>query len=422
MFVATSAVTIGTSALSPMLSYFGALYNNPALTNLATEITTPVPVVISGVVIILLGAVAVMFTTNFYFKIQNYLLVAVFVSFFAFLIVLLPLSQTSFAASFNAFAANYMGKPGDYYHSVISTATTDGWANPGTTSLYGGLLCYPIVAGAGLYGPLGAQISGELRNPKKSYLLGMLLASAFALIYWGSILALMYNSMGFNFISAIDYLLYNNPSQIPLPSLPYAGFLTALATSPTLAMVIFVVGIIQFFMFLPSAYLYMSRALFAYSFDRVIPEWFSKISDRTNGPLNAIAASVIISSILFVIVNIPQSASYVFLFGSVANMYFQFFPVLLMALIAIIVVIRKGQSYEGLPIKGWKLAGLGVALIFCSMSCAYLLLTVAIYGANTPIGLELLVGGTAVFVLIYVIAWARKRDTLALVFKQIPPE
>jgi amino acid transporter len=372
------------------------------------------------------GAAVAMYGTSFYLKVQNWQFIFVYAGIAATIAALLSVSQAGFASSFNAFAAHYMGKAGDYYNSVASDATTSGWTNPGTTSLYGGLLSFVVLVGSFFSGPNAAQLCGEIRNPKRTYLVGSLAAAAFYVGFFGIVMALIYNTMGFNFLSAIDYLLYNNPSKIPLPNtmLPYVGVLAAIGTNSALATVIFITIIIQAFLFMPCCYLWMSRGLFVYSFDRLLPEWFSKVSDRTHGPLNAVFASAIIAEILFLIINIPQSATYAYLFASVSSLVEMFFPGLVMALLAIVVYVhrRKIQLYDSLPIKGWKLVGLGLALACFCMVCAYFLLTVPIYGANTPIGLSLVGGATIVFVVVYLVGWWRKRDLLELVFKQIPPE
>ena len=422
LYAAINGVTIETTGLSQTFAYFGALYNNPALSSLASTVSTPLSIAILGLVWIIAGALVVLGPVRLYLKVQNLMFVIVLIGALAMIVALVSMSQPSFISSFNGFASQYMGKSGDYYQSVIKSAAADGWMPPETSSLYGGLLFYPIVAVGGFYGIYGAQISGEIRNPKKSYLLGSLLGAGVYLGLTGITLLLLYNAMGFNFLSAIDYLLYNNPSQIPLPALPYANLLISVAANPVFGVVIFLAGIIQLFMFICSAYLFMSRGLFAYSFDRLISDWFTKVSDRTHGPLNSIIASTIITVILFVVVNIPASATYVYLFSSVATWWQAIFPGFFVGLVALVVCVRRPQLYKALPIKGWKLAGLGLSTMFFTLLQTYLLLTNSVYGANTPIGIELVAGAVVVFIVIYLYAWLRRGPSLRLAFKEIPPE
>jgi hypothetical protein len=62
------------------------------------------------------------------------------------------------------------------------------------------------------------------------------------------------------------------------------------------------------------------------------------------------------------------------------------------------------------------------ALILVFMGVVdYLLLSQAVYGANTPIAIELAVGVLAVLVIIYVVR-RLTNPAVALAFKEIPPE
>jgi len=420
LFAAINGVTIETTALSTLFAYLGTVYNNPSLTNLASTVSAPTWIIGLGLLWIILGACVAILSTKLYFRIQNLMLILVLIGALAMIGTLVAVSQNSFASAFNAFAAQYMGKSADYYSNVTNTATANGWTLPDTTSLYAGLMFFPLITVGGWYSNYGSQIAGEIRNPKRSYLLGTLAGAALYIGLTAITLAVCYNSMGFNFLSAINYLLYNKPDAIPLPALPYAILLIAIASHPAIGTLIIFTGFLQLFIYIPSAYLYMSRGFFAYSFDRLIPESFAKVSDRTHGPVFAVVICAVISAIFFAIVNIPQSATYAYLFSSVTSV--NPFPMITVGLIAILVCIRKPPSYGLLPMKGWKLVLAGLTMICTTIVCMYLLLEEPVYGANTPIALELFLGLFVVLILVYLYAWVRRRDTLSLVFKEIPPE
>jgi len=422
LFTAISGVTIETVTLAPLFGYLGVVYNSSALINLATTITTPLWIFIIGLIYILVPSYFAIRSMKFYLRAQNWTFLLTLIGALAIIAILAPMSQPTFAADFNAFATQYMGKSADYYQSVINSAGTSGWTLPSTSSLWGGVLFYPIIVVGGLYGIFGAQIAGEIRRPQRSYLLGTIAGGAFYLIFMAITILLYYNAMGFNFLSAIDFLLYNNPSQVPLPAIPYGDLLVAIASNPAAATLIVVTGFIGGIIYVPSSYLFMSRGLFAYSFDRILPEWFAKVSDRTHGPVNAVLASTAITTILFIVVNIPQSASYAFLFSSVAGVANVIFPAFILGVVAVVVYARKPQLYDSFPIKGWKLLLVGLSEMFFTALLVYLYLTNSVYGANTPIGLELIIGCWIIFVLIYAFARLRRGDMLKLAFQQIPPE
>jgi amino acid transporter len=423
LFAAITGVTMESTALTTLFGYLGTLYSNATLTNLASAVSTPTWTFILGLVWMIGGALLAVGPVRIYLKVQNLMFILVMIGALAIIFALLPVSQATFASSFNGFAAQYMGKPGDYYNIVINNATTSGWTLPSTSSYYGGLLIFPIVAVGGLgMWTYGAQIAGEVRNPRRSFLLGTLLADGIFLALNGITLILLYNATGFNFLSAIDYLLYNNPSAIPLPALPYADMLVAVVTVPAVAVLIMLTSFLQQFIYMPSAYLFMSRGFLAYSFDRVIPESFGKVSDRTHGPVNSVIASVIISIILFVVINVPASAQYAYLLSSVTTWWEAIFPTFFVGVAALVLYKRKPSLYQAMPIKGWKLVGVGLSTIFFTLLLTYLMLVTDVYGANTPMAIELVVAILIVFIFVYLIARLRKGSMLQLAFKEIPPE
>lgn len=129
------------------------------------------------------------------------------------------------------------------------------------------------------------HIAGEIRRAGRSFFIGTLLGSTFWFAGLATGLLLAYHIMGFPFLSATDYLLFNNPSQVPLPALPYIDMLLATSTTPALSIIIILAGIIQLFIYIPWAYITMSRALFAYSFDGLLPEKYQRYLTKHMGQL-----------------------------------------------------------------------------------------------------------------------------------------
>jgi amino acid transporter len=221
---------------------------------------------------------------------------------------------------------------------------------------------------------------------------------------------------------ATDYLLYNDPSKVPLPALPYVDMLIALATNPILAVIIIIAGLLQLIIYIPSAYIFMSRGLFAYSFDGVLPKFFGKVSDRTHGSVNSVVASTLIAVFLFAIINIPASATYAYLFGSVATWWTTIFPTFFVGLSATLLPKIKSHLHQYAPIKGVKLSALGILMMAFMGLLVYIMLTNSVYGANTPIGIGLMIGLFIILVAVYGASWLRKGSTLKLAFQEIPPE
>jgi len=420
LFVAISAGTTSTSVLGPLFGYLGVVTGNAGLISLAGQMSTPTYIIPIGAALILGLSILALISLRTYFKLQNVAFVITLVGVAVMIAVAASTSQSTFASSFNSFVGSYMAKSGDWYGNVTSTATAAGWAVPTSSWWMGGIFAYPVLAVSGFFA-YNAQMAGEIKNSRRSYLFASAGGAILYLALTAISLGLVMNAIGFNFLSAIDYLLYNAPAQIPLPALAYVNLLLATATTPALAVIIFASTLFAN-IYIPATFLFMSRGLFAYSFDGILPAWFAKVSDRTHGPTNAVAAATATALAFFVIINIPQSATYLYLFSSVATWVSAIIPTFFVGLSAALLLKLKPGFHEMSPIKGAKLVFLGIAEMFFMALLVYLLLTNPIYGGNTSIGEELALGLIIAYVLIFAIARARRGPSLMLAFKEIPPE
>jgi amino acid transporter len=420
LFAAINSVTIESTSLSQLFAYFGVVYNQPGLLSWSQTIVEPSWIVGLGIVWIILGALVAIGPTRVYFRLQNIMLVVVVIGIIAIIASLIPVSHASFVSSFNKFVSQYNGTSRDYYSGVINNAQNAGWVVPDQTSLWLGLLLFPAVAFVGFNNPV-SLLGGEMRQAKRSYFIGAILGAIYWLFFLGVCMLLVYNVIGFNFMSSIDYILYVSPGLNPLPATPYVNFLIATATSPLLAIIIFISGLVQLFVFIPNVYIAMSRGIFAYSFDGLLPKQLCDISPRTHGPLKAITASAAVTFIFFVIINVPQSATYAYLLASVGG-WLETISALFVGFALIVLVLRKKmpELQATAPIRGFKLAVLGgLVVIFVGLDI-YLYLTQEVYAANSPAGIGIAVGVIGAIAIIYVIR-RLTNPNLSLAFKEIPP-
>ena len=420
LFVAISAGTTSTAMLGPLFGYLGVVTGNTGLINLAGAMSTPTYVIPIGVILIVGLSVLAITSLRTYMKVQNVAFIITLVGVFTLILVAATTTQSTFASSFNTFVGSYVGKPGDWYSNVTSTATAAGWVEPTTPWWMAGILAYPVLAVGGFFA-YNAQMAGEIKNSRRSYLYASLGGAIVYLTLVGVSLALVYNALGSNFLSSIDYLLYNAPAQIPLPALAYVNLLLGTATTPVLAVIIIASNLFAN-IYIPATFLFMSRGLFAYAFDGILPSWFAKVSDRTHGPTNAVVAATVTALVFFAIINIPQSATYLYLFSSVATWITAIIPAFFVGLSAALLIKLKPRLHDMSPIKGATLVVLGVIEMFFMALLVYLMLTNPVYGGNTPIGEELGAALIIVYVLIFVVARVRRGPSLMLAFKEIPPE
>jgi amino acid transporter len=420
LFVAIGTTTITSFGLTSFFGYVGVVYNLPLFVNIAVATLSTFWIFVLGVIWILLGVVIAGQSLRIYLRIQQIIILLVVVVYVFGLVALLVATPEGFKSAFNGFTSQYTGNVTDHYNAVITAATSSGLVIPDQVSLWGSVSLLPAFGVVGFF-QWNANVGGEIRSPKRTALYGLVIGS---LIFLGLLAAaslLLYRVAGFNFLSSIDYLLMNNPGAVPLPMLPYAGIMIAMIMPPWLGALYALMPAIQSILFIPSAYLVFSRAVFAYSFDGVLPKWFANVNSRTKGPLNAIVTACVISLIFFVIISLPASASYAFLLSSVYVWVTAILPTFFVALSAILLFKLRPQLHELSPLKGVKLAIPAIVSIIFIAIITYLCLTNPIYGANSPLGIYIAVGVVVAIGLVYLVSRIRRGRLLELSFKEIPP-
>jgi amino acid transporter len=109
---------------------------------------------------------------------------------------------------------------------------------------------------------------------------------------------LFYSVVGDKFAKAMGYISNCGCTTNPLPVGPYIQFLTSMLTNNPA--VIFFLGF-SFFIWsiilLPALVLISTRAMFAWSFDRLVPTAIADINDRFHVPMKAILLTGIIATV-----------------------------------------------------------------------------------------------------------------------------
>ncbi len=180
------------------------------------------------------------------------------------------------------------------------------------------------------------------------------------------------------------------------------------------------------FMWIPINILTGSRMIFAWAFDRVVPERLADVSDRTHTPVLAIS---LITGAALVFWAIWTFTGAYFLTSFIMM---GFFGVFVTSIGAALFPYRGKAMYEASPIGGYKVLGLplitvlGVinALFFGAM--AVFAATNADYGANTPAAwitfAAVYVTGFIVFFVSKALRRSQDQIDLELLYREIPPE
>jgi amino acid transporter len=399
-----------------MLASLGAFYNNSSLAVIGTYLTQPSPSFILAVIVLVVSCLLAMirprYTWGFVFWSGVISLVATVVMFVA----LLGIDASSFAASYNSFMGNSTA-----YNAVIQT----GGVTAPSNSMLATAAALPIVWFYYTWYNLPTTWSGEIKNAKKSMPIAILVALTAIAVYYILLVLIVTHAFGQSFLENWGSLAASGTA----PVSGIGGFIPFFALlvykSPALFIVMFLALWLPIFAEFPPLLISQTRYLFAWAFDRILPDRIASVNERFHTPLVA-TALVTIGAIIAagIMAFAPNSAE----FATLSFTMFSF-GFIIPAIAAIIFPYRKKQLYETafvakkkflLPLISWLGLGSAIYLVY-STYLAYV-------SGSLPIdSFSITMYGT-IYVLgaiVLVVGYLRNRSRglpLDLVFKEIPPE
>lgn len=425
---ATTWVPVG---LSPLFTYLGAMWNNQGLMTLATTVTQP----------IYYGALAVLVTVGFaallivggmrkYFVVQNVLCVTSIITQFVIIGVLAFTDRNTFTQALNGFLATFsLG-----HDQLLSTAQSLGWASPAAVSLALAFQAGPAVYGSMFWVEFSTSLGGEIKQVRRSQLIGIVGCLLFWTVLTYVTFFLMVNMVGYEFISAHDYLILAHPEGLgSLPAVPpYLLYVMVAGRNPLLAAIVAIGLIAGTIPTVAWALILFSRSIFAMSFDRILPSFLGDVNDRFHTPVKTMTLGAVVMLVWVVASILPQAASFASYFG-VAQGFTLVVTFVVIGLGAMVFPYVKKDMYETACPKIFrrKLLGiplislLGLVIFIYNLQDWYFLMSFPQYYGITPQFLGALVGAGIFAVVVYVAAKAyRKREgiDIAYLFKQLPPE
>jgi amino acid transporter len=335
-------------------------------------------------------------------------------------IVLLISSRSDFVSA--------VASAGGNYHHIITAAVKSGYTpqgfNFGQSVLSSSVPFYALG-----FGIATAYVGGEIRGGKDVATRGKLYALAIGGVAITIVFALSSSVIGKSFLGGATQLSSSASPQYPFSAPSNLFFWISLLSKST------VVAVILGITFLASAiavaipaFLIATRALFAWSFDRFIPDSISEVNARTRAPLraNLICAGIAVI-FLAVIVFGPTSLVAGVAGTEILGLCLSFIVV---SVGAIAFPYRRKAIYEGSPIErsigGIPLISLvGVVSLAVYVFFAYSIASTTALGATTSTGK----GALILFVVLGVIAYPivyllnkRRGVDISLASRELPPE
>ena len=413
-------------------SYFysiGIAHNDVNALNLSQTLSNPKSPEVFGIAILLIvvTALVIAFGTKITMWVQRIVWVLVIAVTIAIIYLAATVSQSTFVTNFNALS-------GTNVSSIVNTAASQ----PGYTTsvtVLGTIFGIVFLFVGNLGYNFSTYLSGEVRGVRRTQTIGVLATIAVVAFFGILLVEICQNLFGYNLLHSLSFLYDQinfgiNPSA-PYPSVlppPYPIFLVGYLTTNTFLIFLVTVGVGIVVLVNVVPYMFVvTRNMFAWSFDRAVPEALSRVDSRFNTPWVA----TIVTAILAIFV------TYLTTYTGIASTFT--YTTIIVALLfvvvgiaAIVFPLRRKDIFDASPgIVKKKVAGvpiisiLGILTVISAGFVTYAILTPAYSG---PFILDNYLAIVAVFVIPIVIYSASyyyyksKGIPVEVAQREIPPE
>ena len=405
----------GSSYLGYFLSGWGAYSGNSGIANEGTYLVGALPTFVIALLIILVFGVVSMARPKYVWRMIFWIGVVAMVATLIMFLAMAGISSGSFQTAFNTFMGNSTA-----YASVL---TQGGIVMP-AAGLAATAAALPFAWFAYTWYNLSLGWTGEMKNVKRSLPITIIVALIAIAIYYILFSWLVVNAFGQSFLNNWSSLA--NGGTTPVPGVGnFVPFFILIATkAPWLYVAAFLALWIPTVFEFPAVIISQTRYLFAWAFDRILPDRFASVSDRFHTPILATVLVLIGGTVgAAFMATLPNPAE----FATVTFSIFTF-GFIIPAIAAIVFPYVRKDMFEanfstrkfGLPLLSWL--GLGTA--------AYLIYSTYLARSSSALPLDnfaITVFGViyGLGIVTYVVSyfWNKRRGLpLGLVFSEIPPE
>jgi amino acid transporter len=424
-YVGWSAGLFGFLGLSTFFAILGSITGNPQMATYAEAVSGPNGYVLLGTVVIILFTLLLIFGVRSYFKFQTASFIIALVGSLLTIVVLAATDPASFITTFNHYASALGVASPDAYHDIINEAVKAGYTAGAPFSWDATLksTLWPFLALA--ISMLSTVFAGEIKSVKKNQLVGI----PASLVLCGGLFVVMaylvVRTVGYDFLGAVAYLYYVNPSAYSLPTAPWYSLFAALVSSNIVVTLLILVSFaIWSIYWVAVCAIYSSRSMLAWSIDRLTPKWVGNVSEKYRTPVSAILISMIGGWIfLLIYAYTPYLVTLVGMLGLAIT-------ILAVCVAGLVLPFRRREIFEKSP-ANYRVAGIPAISIFSLGGIIYLLYTIYLFliddvvAANTPSNEIAIVGFIVSGFIYFYIARAYQKSKgidVDLAYKEVPVE
>jgi len=416
---------IVTNMLSPAFGGYALATNNSGLLSWASMIgTTPNYEFLIGCIALVIVAVFVILGPKYT---GRYLVTGFIIGMIGQVVLMLLFagaSQSSFISSFNSHFAGVTS-----YTSIQSTASSNGWTyTPLNFSASVASIPYAFLWYLGYN--MSAYVAGEVKKVKSSMFVAILGTLFMGWIFYIVTNQLYLNVVPYQFQQAVANLFMTSPTAYPLPVSPGPYFFFGLFTNNPIVAFLPMIGMVFWAFLLPVAVcMVVTRNIFAWSFDRVVPRFLSDVNPRTHSPVKATVLMCIIGVFfLYAWAYYPSLLNYELNFILALSLAF-----IIPGIAAIVYPYLRKEQYTNTPAAKYKIGGLPLIVLCGAVSVVfYIYIAYECYVVPAVTGFPLGPQAIGMIVATFVIApiiyyaarWYHLRHEgidISTAFKEIPP-
>lgn len=423
-FIGLYAAFTTAYGISPLLRLWAARFDAPALVNAADWLVTKAGTMTVGIVVVLLGAVLLGFGRGMraFLRLQRWAFMLWFLG--AILIpifIMLVTSHETVLARFDAYISA-LGGPAEASGIVLAADAGTG-ASPFSFVRSVLMVTLPFYTLAFIF--QSVYFGGEIKRGKRSNLLSIPGSHAIAAL---CLLAAAFAFQGSAGRDLLAGFALADPASYGLGFTPLYTELAAVTSGNWIVGSIIILGFTAMLViFVPQTMLQLSRNIFAWSFDRLLPEKVAEVNPRTHSPVVAVLVITVLGIASVVIISLnPDLTFLVGLFGLCLTY-------LAVSVAGILLPYRKPDVFEASPYNG-RLAGIPILSIVGVLSLLLMGTAMAILlldensGTHWRLNTNRVLLGAGVFLLglpLYYVIRAIQRGRgvdIELAYREIPPE
>ncbi len=412
--LASASVTEPAVVIPDVSVALGYIWNNPGLIawgqNYASSTTN---VFVGTLFTIIVGVVIASLTPRLYSRIMLILAGIIFLASFIFIGAFAAASSSSFASGLGAMTGGSVT-----VDKVLAQAQA---ANMPFVPVNNTATFLAIPFGVLLFNGFNysSYISGEVRNVRYGMLWGVLIALAICGVIDITGLYFVMRAEGYPFVQAAFGLF--GAGSFPLGASPWSPlFIPAVLNNPYLASFVEIGFLLFNFWWAAGLAMAISRYVFAFSFDRVLPTIFADVNETLHVPLKATGLTLVIAIILSYI------AIYTTYIGQLLNVVTIWtIAWIIVGISAIALPFWKKQFTTGMPGGKWLLPIFGLLTVIGMSITFYWSVSVPAIGPTTPGSALLLIvifGSAVIIYLARYFYFKNKGFDIIRSQMEIPPE